>query len=190
MRRRIASVSRSTATAALGSTTITTRSARPGSTTPNAATRPGRTPFTSSTAHQRRRRCVRTGVHIDGDAAFGKIAGRDPLDTRPTSARREGGREDVLGEAVARKEARIAESDGGELLRKRGERPRMDWLRAAPGDAPRGEIEAAQILDATDAQVVGKVRREADRAAVARERAQPLRGPLDEHVRRQQHAGP
>ena len=65
----------------------------------------------------------------------------------------------------------------------------MNRLGAASGDAPGRQIQTLEIglLDTPHGQVVGEVRREADRAPVPRDRAQPIDRPLHEGLRRQEH---
>ena len=106
------------------------------------------------------------------------------------AARRKRRREHVLGQAVAGQKAGVAEPGRREFLgegreRRRDESARRRSRRRASA-TDRGRRD--RILDAAHAQVVGEVRREADGAAMPRDRAQPLGRPLDERLRRQQHA--
>src|SRR4029453_19169831 len=102
----------------------------------------------------------------------GAAADERVLNAERASPRRERRGQNMLREAVARKEAVFAEPRGGELARERREGRRMDRLGAAPGDAPPRQVEALEVrvLDAAHAQVVGKRRRKADGAAMARQR--------------------
>ena len=127
-----------------------------------------------------------TVAHLrHGNSPLRQVGCRDMFHTRPPAARRKRGREHVLGEAVARQEARVPEAHRREFLGERRERRLMDRLGATAGDPPARKIEAAQIPYTTHAEVVCKVRRKADRPMMPGDRPEPVHRTLHEELRRQ-----
>ena len=100
-----------------------------------------------------------------------------------------GDQEGRLGEPVARVQRARAEPDRRELLGERRERGGADRLGAAERDLPRRERVAVELvrLHPIDAHAEREVGAAADRAAVARDRAQPARRARPEVIGRHQH---
>ena len=108
----------------------------------------------------------------------------DTVDHHAVARERDGQR--VLGQAVARHEARRAKARRLEPVGEGLQRVGTNRFSAATGDAPAREVERLDLrrLHPPQAELVGKVRRERDRAAVLRDRLEPRRRPLEKEHRR------
>ncbi len=94
-----------------------------------------------------------------------------------------------FGHAVAGIEGLAAETAGSEILGEAVERFGPHRLGAVKGQAPAAQVQRRALLgsDLVHAQVVGKVRSAADRAAIAGNCLQPAKRLLQERHRREQH---
>src|SRR5439155_7823037 len=105
-----------------------------------------------------------------------------------TRSQRDGER--MLGQTVRGDEARVTEPGPGELRGEGLERGGLNRLGPATGHAPRREVEPVElgVLHASYAHLVGEVRGEADRTAMASDGLEPRGGSLQERRRRQKDA--
>ena len=144
------------------------------------------TDFTSDRLAPRRLHDAQLMAREGGSAADQAIA-----DSRRAIASRQRGREHVFRESVAGKKTGRPEPGTSEACGERSQRRRMNRFGAASRNPPARKIQSFEIaiFQTAHHQVVGKIRCEADRRAIARNGFQPVQRPLDEQLRWQQDRG-
>ncbi len=113
----------------------------------------------------------------------------DAVDAHAAPRRRKGEVEPALGQAVHGRDRARVEAVGRQPLREARQRVGAHRLGAIEGPGPARQIQPFEfaLVEPRSADLVGKVRRRRDRAAVTVDRAQPARRPGEEGQRRHQH---